>query len=1592
MRLNVKTTLLFSLFFTSLLTLHAQAPVNDDCVGLIDLGIAPYCPDVTIPGNETEIYTNVDATESNIGFGNNPTCFNGGTPQRDVWFAFTTSDTIFDYTITVMGVEGPNGEPSIVNPQVALYRGACLVDNLAELICASAAPGETMIELDAEGLTPNITYFLRINDYSSTGTPNSGSFKLCVDKKNPIDLITDGGSTNCSGELYDSGGPDGDYENSENSIFTICPNQPNQCINFTLEYYNMEYNEFAVTDQLIFYDGEGTNPATVITVLGGQDFAGTTASSGVCFAVQASSGCMTVQFISDGTSTFEGFAGSWECSVEACETNDPISVSPGATVLEIENALSTPFTQTTITDINCDGVSYATFSAGDNSDLGLGNGLLLTTGNAITAVGPNDSNGSFLGDLGQPGDIDLDVISTLFGNGELSQDACVIELDVFVNTNELSFEYVFGSEEYPEFVNEIFNDIFAFLISGPGITGIPELDDQENIATIPGTNTFVEINSINNQLNWEYYRNNQDGLSVQYDGLTSDFLGSKKSLTARATVEPCNTYHLKLAIADRGDGVYDSGVFISELSGGSPAIIAQFNNGIEYLVEDCSNEPDQVIFTFDNPLDNSFTYNVVIGGSATPGLDYQLDVPAQLTFEPGLNEIIFPITVLSDLDDMEGSENIIISLTNDFGCGLVELASLEIIIEDELVVDINDGADTLRVCAGGSATLMVDGASSYFWTPVSIFDNPTSATPVVTPAMSQWIFVEGQVGNFCMDTDSIFLEVLDPLIDINEDTIATCQTQSVLLEATNNTNGQSISWSPTTGLDDPNSASTLANPQFTTQYVATMDLGFGCTVADTVLVQVDFFNVLELTNDTTICENFGVTLAGLTNPNITTTTYAWTPEDGLDDPSSPTPTAFPDVTTTYELTATTTNATCTETNTVTITVLPADVAITNEPDTLLLCLGDSVTLNAQTSLGTNENFFWSPDDGSLSSTTDLSVVATPITNTTYFTNYTVGACVVIDSVFVQVDSLPTDMSIVAEPFEESYCQGELVTLISPTYEPAFYPNITHMWVGPGQETSDTLYNLVFTTTDTFTYQRITINGGCTLVEEIQINVISNEAITITPTDAVICPGDTVQLEATSNMFGELSWSPAETLSCDDCPNPVATPNSTTTYTLESTVEDCTVQQSVTITVQNPDVFDPIDDQVVCTDAGPIALNPDIDPTATYVWTSDPAGFNSTDPNPVVNPAVTTTYIGTATNACGTATEEVTVTIVDPGSIISIAGGVETITVCQGESFTLNAVLENSSNGVETSTWTYNGVEIDNPDAVFVASESGTASFTYSYGGSSGSSCESFTEEVFIQVNEAPQQVSVINNLDLCFGVDSTFSLFTGTVEPGVSYTWTGTNGDVFMEADPEVTPAESVTYTLEAALGECTTTAEVIITIIEPTTLTIDETFSDDLIIDGVTTLNLGVESPNENNPNVVWTFNGEFIDSSGTITWTPSDAQLDSLPGFVFAMLSNDCQSLTDSLFIQKLQYKVPNIFSPNGDGTNDVFKPFYLGEMDMVEIMVYNRWGNLVFETNDPTNPGWDGQKDGKEAPSDVYIYLIRVGLGDEVVEDRGEVTLIR
>ncbi len=209
------------------------------------------------------------------------------------------------------------------------------------------------------------------------------------------------------------------------------------------------------------------------------------------------------------------------------------------------------------------------FFDGENCNLGIDYGVIIASGGIQGAAGPNNTamqtTPLALGGLSDPD------LQALIGPQYSVEDAGVLEFDLIAVSDTIMFSFVFASEEYLEYVNTSFNDVFGFFLSGPGING-PYTDGAMNIAMIPGTNTPISIDNVNEGANAAYYVNNGNGYVapnntdpqyIQYDGFTVP-------ITIIAHVLPDETYHMKIAIGDAGDASFDSAVFLSGASFMSP--------------------------------------------------------------------------------------------------------------------------------------------------------------------------------------------------------------------------------------------------------------------------------------------------------------------------------------------------------------------------------------------------------------------------------------------------------------------------------------------------------------------------------------------------------------------------------------------------------------------------------------------------------------------------------------------------------------------------------------------------------------------------------------------------------------------------------------------------------------------------------------------------------------------------------------------------------------------------------------------------------------------------------------------------------------
>jgi hypothetical protein len=457
--------------------------------------------------------------------------------------------------------------------------------------------------------------------------------------------------------------------------------------------------------------------------------------------------------------------------------------------------------------------SNVTFS-GDFDQIGLFNstssnlpfptGVIMGTGGISNAIGPNDSGSSGLtgGNFGAT-DFDLNALDGLTHN-----DAAILEFDFVATGTSISFDYVFASEEYPEYSGAgscgDVSDVFGFFLSGPGIAG-PFSNASDNIALIPGTTQFVSINNLNagcdglavpggaNCNYCQFYINNGNGLTapfntdpnyIQYDGLTVVLTAVYENL------ECGQTYHIKLAIADVSDTAFDSAVFLKEGSfnvGGSLIeSVAVTNPGVSPIPgfpansilegEGCYN--GQFVITPPPCLLENDTIQLIYSGTATLNEDYNTNGVTEIILFPGVSDTLFVNGILDNV--VEGTQTVtfgnITAGYETIEIGFIyfnpttqsmDTATAFLNIVDYVPTELAPVTDILNLCPSAvvpvnATPLISNGVPNYTFdwqdaTGVTIGTNPTQ------------VFSFGSAGNYeltitdyCGNSDSSLFIITEP--------------------------------------------------------------------------------------------------------------------------------------------------------------------------------------------------------------------------------------------------------------------------------------------------------------------------------------------------------------------------------------------------------------------------------------------------------------------------------------------------------------------------------------------------------------------------------------------------------------------------------------------------------------------------------------------------------------------------------------------------------------------------------------------------------------------------------------------------------------
>jgi hypothetical protein len=402
------------------------------------------------------------------------------------------------------------------------------------------------------------------------------------------------------------------------------------------------------------------------------------------------------------------------------------SIADGLTADEVAAAVTGP--GATITNVRITGSTNAvgTFAEGG---LGINSGIILSTGNIADAAGPNDSSGSGAS-LGAEGDGQLNSIVA----PRTTFDAVILEFDVVTKTPIFIINYVFASEEYREYVDDEFNDVFAFYVDGA------------NIATTPGTSQPVTINTINHLRNTNLYRDNETGTATEFDGFTVPMI-------AIGFVEPNVVHHVKIAIADTADDILDSAVFIEQggITGTTAPIVITPPTAVEAFHTQPLELALPIYYVFDT-IPYTLTASGIPGAMYTfspvyTGADGRQYTNLKITLGPNTPSGAHSVTIRSATSDAE------------------EFSGFVVVIDCDPPGLLGTGQPVSQTVARGSTVKYTvepfgSGPFTYQWYtgfrgmtdfPVAGATSATFTTPAVNERGSYWV----RISNACGSYDSL---------------------------------------------------------------------------------------------------------------------------------------------------------------------------------------------------------------------------------------------------------------------------------------------------------------------------------------------------------------------------------------------------------------------------------------------------------------------------------------------------------------------------------------------------------------------------------------------------------------------------------------------------------------------------------------------------------------------------------------------------------------------------------------------------------------------------------------------------------------------
>jgi gliding motility-associated-like protein len=1051
---------------------------------------------------------------------------------------------------------------------------------------------------------------------------------------------------------------------------------------------------------------------------------------------------------------------------------------------------------------------------------------------------------------------------------------------------------------------------------------------QQNISVLPTTTTGSNVVSIQNVNNGT--SNTGPCVNCGYYVAAPpglEYDGKTTVLTASANVTPCQTYTMTIGVWDDSDHIYDSGVFLDV-------------NGLS-----CVGNPTITAAVSPSVICGPQTVTLTAGGGIASGT-YTWSAPASGGLGATVGATVIANPTAPTVYTVSYSD-----LNTCPGVPLIKTTTLSFSPSPPLPVSSNPTS----ICAGQTTTLTSNGgAGTYSWTPGASLSSTTGSVVVASPTVTTTYTVTKTAGG-CVSTTVITVPVTSASgLTVTPNGGSICPGQSLSMLASG---GASYTWTASSGANPPSSASITVNPATTTSYTVTST----CSSSAAVTVTVSAAPSVTVSPATiSLCTGQSATLTASGG-----STYTWTASSGANPPNTANVTVSPATTTTY--TVVTGVGTCTASATSTVTVGAAG-SVTVTPTNTTICSGQSAALTATG--GTT--YTWTASSGT-NPTNTANVTVTPTTTTSYTVITGLGTCTT--SAVASVSVSP-GVTVTATPAATTICNGGSGVGITASGATSY------TWIPTTGLSSATGANVTANPTSSTIYTITGSNGVCTssAVANVSVTTVST---TVTASAVNYCIGGS-PVTLTASGATTYAWSPATGLSSTTGAVVTATPAVTTVYTVVGTTGSCTSTKTITVTVPPTSTITVVNTGTVICAGGSTTLT--ASGANTYTWL--PTGGNTSVNN--ASPGTTTTYTVAGNTASGCFAVPALITVSVSPAITPVITSASA-TVCLSQTVAMSVTPTGAG-----LTYLWNpATDIQGPNntASIIAKPATAGSITYSVTVSNGVCISTATVNLdALSCTPPTATIQATTNDSICTNGCVTFTANVTGSQP-MTYQWLFPGGTPPTSnlSNPTICYGAKGSYTVGLivanAYGSDTTYRNNYISVADTprvfnagrdTTLNVGQT----------TTLHAnGVGAsyhwyPNSFNSIACPTCSNTIVQPSVTTTY--------------YVEISNSPYCKRRDSVIVKVDFVcgdffVPNAFSPNGDGLNDLANVhgFCVGTYNL---QIFNRWGEKVFETTSMSD-SWDGSFRGKNMDTGVFVYRADgVTIDGKPFSIKGNITLIR